>query len=105
MKPIAITGEANIYVISALLERILKEWSGDSPLILDLSKIEDVDSSFVQLLLSCKRSTLEKSQKLELMKVPETLQAMFNTLHVNDFLNSTGDESQVRNSTLQEEDA
>lgn len=88
MKSIAITGEANIYEISALLERILKEWDREGPLRLDLSRVEDVDTSFVQLLLSCKRSVQAHAQELELIKVPESLQAMFDVLQVNDFLTS-----------------
>lgn len=84
MKPIAIKGEANIYQISGIQDQILKAWKGDTALTLDLSKAEDVDSSFIQLLLSCKRSAQANSQQFEILKVPEHVQSMLDALYAND---------------------
>lgn len=80
MKPIMLSGDCSIYEISSLHEKVVKAWKGNSPLALDLAKVTDIDPSFIQLLISCRKTAENKKQSLELVNAPQELTHMIDAM-------------------------
>ena len=88
MKPITLSGDCSIYEISSVHQQVMERWKGKSPLALDLSKVNDIDASFIQLLMSCKQTAEHKKQSLEIVNAPDELAHMIDALFISDILST-----------------
>lgn len=87
MSPIKLNGDCSIYEISSIHQQVMKSWKGKSALTLDLSRVSEIDASFIQLLMSCKQTAEQEKQSFELLnasdKLTQTIDAMFSSVFFN----------------------
>ena len=69
-------------------QQVMKSWKGKSALALDLSKVSDIDASFIQLLMSCKQAAQQKKQSFELLNASEELTQMMDAMFTTDFFST-----------------
>jgi len=79
--------ECTIYEVAEKHQQIMKNWSDQSqPLIIDLAKVTEIDSCFIQLLLSCKKTALEKKVECHFISPSEEVVEKFKGLFAQDLL-------------------
>ena len=80
-----VSGRLTIDTATALFNKGLQLTEGKE-LIIDLAKVEAVDSSAVSLMLSWLRTAQRKQAKLSFVNVPENLQSLANLYGVSESL-------------------
>lgn len=72
MQAITLENECTIYEVAEKHQHIMESWQDQSqPLIIDLSKVTEIDSCFIQLLMSCKKTALEKKTECNFINSSE----------------------------------
>lgn len=83
-KPIALTGDLDIFSIQAQATALREALAGPGPHLLDLSGIGDVDLSGVQVLLAAAQGRTPESLRFQGLSAP--LVDRFKELGLQDFL-------------------
>jgi anti-anti-sigma factor len=63
--------------IAGLIPLLMKQLQEYPQLILDLEKVESIDTAFLQLLLSTKKTAEQERKRFHLKKIPHPLQKNF----------------------------
>jgi|GEM_PF-460662 len=88
-KPIEITldNECTIYEVSEWQQKIISQWSNQKQsLHFNLANVNEMDASFVQLLLSCKKTTHDRGVQCVLNNIPASVEERFRQMHIHDLL-------------------
>jgi len=84
---IFLKNECTIYEVAEKHQQIMKNWSDQSqPLIIDLAKVIEIDSCFIQLLMSCKKTALEKKVECHLINSSKEVVEKFKGLFAQELL-------------------
>jgi len=87
MVEITLSGECTIYEVAEWQNKIIDKWSDLSQsLNLNMADVSDVDASFVQLLLSCKKTAHANDAQCHLINPPSTLQERLKNMHLEEIL-------------------
>ncbi|WP_028453847.1 STAS domain-containing protein [Chitinilyticum litopenaei] len=86
MSPLPLDSEQTIYQVATTHEQLSAALLAGQPLVLDLSTIEECDTSFVQLLLWLQAKCREKQQPLALGDPSPRLAALLAQLGLADAL-------------------
>jgi anti-anti-sigma regulatory factor len=71
---IKLANECTIYEVAEKHQQIMEKWSNfKQPLNIDLSAITEIDSCFIQLLMSCKKTALENKVSCHLINASEEI--------------------------------
>jgi anti-anti-sigma factor len=68
--------ELNIYEVESLHQELLDEFKSDA-IIIDMQKVNKIDMSVIQLLISTQKSCQENSKQFELKNVSSELSDIF----------------------------
>ncbi len=85
MDSIQLDGECSIYEITQLHQKIHDNWHAKTNLNLEVSGVTEVDSSFIQLLASCKKQAEENDLQFELVNPSEPLLKRINAMFMDHF--------------------
>jgi len=84
-KSLTLTGDCSIYEASELCDAFKTALSNTSSLMLDMSGIERVDASFLQILLSLKLEAEKHNVSINFGVIPEMLSSLANGLNCHEF--------------------
>jgi len=91
---IKLDAECTIYEVLEKHHKIIEQWKDLSePFIIDMSAVEEIDNSFVQLLLSCKKTATMNDSNLELINIPETIMTYLQSGFYSDYLFPTTEDN------------
>ena len=86
---IKFANECTIYEVSERHQQIMTKWADiKQSLTIDLSAVSEIDSCFIQLLLSCKKTALEKNVSFQLVNGSEKVGEKFRGLFAEELLES-----------------
>ena len=84
---IMLENECTIYEVAEKHQQIMNNWSDQSqPLTIDLAKVTEIDSCFIQLLMSCKKTALEKKVECHFINSSEEVIEKFKGLFAEELL-------------------
>jgi len=87
MIEIRFSGECTIYEVAESQNKIIQKWPDQSQTInLNMSGVSDIDASFVQLLLSCKKTAHENNAQCHITNLPTVVEDKFQAMHVAEIL-------------------
>ena len=71
------SGACSLAGVEAHRQDLLRALDADGPLVLDLSEVDRVDVSFVQLLVSAARTVAKRNGSIAVVNVPDAVAASF----------------------------
>ena len=71
------SGTCSLAGVEAHRQDLLRALDADGPIVLDLSEVDTVDVSFVQLLVSAARTVAKRNGSLAAVNVPDAVAASF----------------------------
>jgi len=84
---IKLANECTIYEVAEKHQQIMEKWADKKkPLNLDLSAVTEIDSCFIQLLMSCKKTAAENAVDCHLINPSEKVAEKFNGLFAQELL-------------------
>lgn len=84
---VVFNGECTIYEVAEWQNKIIQKWSDHHlDIVLNMSEISDVDASFVQLLLSCKKTAHAHGSQCHITQIPSVLEERLKHMHVAEIL-------------------
>jgi len=84
---IKLDNECTVYEVAEKHQQIMKSWSDQNqPLLIDLEKVTGIDSCFIQLLMSCKKTALEKKVECLFINPSEEVVEKFKGLFAQELL-------------------
>lgn len=75
-----ISGEATIYTASLLREQLLQAWDQSPELKLDLSRVREIDTAGLQILLAAQRQAAKSQKRLQATAVSQPVLELLHTL-------------------------
>jgi len=82
--------ECSIYEVAQWQQKIIEQWPNQlHPLIVNLEKVQEMDASFVQLLLSCNKTAHHHDGSCILINIPENVQERLKQMQVYELLVET----------------
>jgi len=86
---IKLANECTIYEVAEKHQHIMDKWTNKKlPLNLDLSAVTEIDSCFIQLLMSCKKTATENRIACQLINPSEEVGEKFKGLFAQELLES-----------------
>ncbi|MBF0265632.1 MAG: STAS domain-containing protein [Gammaproteobacteria bacterium] len=84
---IKLGAECTIYEVLEKHHQIIEQWKdlGQS-FTIDMSSVEEIDNSFVQLLLSCKKTAITNNSDCELINIPDSIKEYIESAYYSDYL-------------------
>jgi len=90
-----LTGECSIYEITQIHQQLLSQMQAteatQADFMLDVSKVSDVDASFIQLLACCKHNADNNKQKFQLINPSESLSNRIKAMFMEDYFFSVSE--------------
>ncbi|MFK5891886.1 MAG: STAS domain-containing protein [Pseudomonadota bacterium] len=87
MKTITLENECTIYEVAEKHQLIIDSWSDkNQPLTIDLAKVTEIDSCFIQLLMSCKKTALKQKTDCFFINSSEEVAEKFKSLFAAELL-------------------
>jgi anti-anti-sigma regulatory factor len=87
MQTIILENECTIYEVAEKHQQIIERWPDQSQSItINLANVTEIDSCFIQLLMSCKKTALEKRAECYFINPSAEVEEKFKGLFVSELL-------------------
>jgi len=84
---IPVVGECTIYEVAEWQQKIITLWPDEQQSVcFNLSQVNEMDASFVQLLLGCKKAALSQGVQCVISEIPPSVEERFQQMNVADLL-------------------